>query len=44
LKAQEWAIEQPRRDLADYTWEYRHGHPRTHQAFVGSLRLIVGQP
>lgn len=31
------------RDLADGTWDRRHGHLRTQRHFEGSLRLIVGR-
>jgi SAM-dependent methyltransferase len=32
------------RDLADGTWDARHGHLRTQPAFEGSLILVVSQP
>jgi hypothetical protein len=32
------------RDLADGTWDERHGHLRTLPAFDGSLTLVVSQP
>jgi SAM-dependent methyltransferase len=32
------------RDLADGTWDERHGHLRTLPAFDGSLILVVSQP
>jgi SAM-dependent methyltransferase len=32
------------RDLADGTWDRRHGHLRTQPEFLGSLKLIVGRP
>ena len=32
------------RDLADGTWDGRHGHLRNQPFFEGSLRLIVGRP
>ena len=31
-------------DLADGTWDRKHGHLRTQPFFEGSLRLIVGRP
>ena len=33
-----------RADLADGTWDARHGHHRTQRAFDGCLRLVTGQP
>ena len=32
------------RDLANGTWDDKHGHLRTQPFFEGSLRLIVGRP
>jgi SAM-dependent methyltransferase len=32
------------RDLADGTWDGRHGHLRTQPAFDGSLILVTGRP
>ncbi len=32
------------RDLADGTWDARHGHLRELDAFEAGLRLIVGMP
>jgi hypothetical protein len=32
------------RDLADGTWDRRHGHLRTQPAFDGSLILATSQP
>jgi SAM-dependent methyltransferase len=42
-QAEERAVEQLRRDLADGTWEARYGHLREQATFTGSLRLIVGR-
>lgn len=33
-----------RADLADGTWDARHGHLRTQPSLDGSLRLVVAQP
>jgi hypothetical protein len=33
-----------RADLADGTWDARHGHLRTQPSFDGPLRLVVAQP
>jgi SAM-dependent methyltransferase len=33
-----------RADLADGTWDARHGHLRTQPTFDGPLRLVVAQP
>lgn len=43
-EAEAQAIERLERDLADGTWEARFGHLRKSPEFVGSLRLIIGQP
>jgi SAM-dependent methyltransferase len=34
-------VEHLRRDLADGTWDRRHGHLRTQPTFDGSLRLLI---
>jgi hypothetical protein len=33
-----------REDLLSGAWDDRHGHLRTQPQFIGSLRLVVGQP
>jgi SAM-dependent methyltransferase len=38
------AVEHLRSDLDSGTWDERYGHLRTQPDFVGSLRLLVGQP
>lgn len=37
-------VEHLGRDLADGTWDGKHGHLRTQPFFDGSLRLLVGRP
>ncbi|MEV6349657.1 class I SAM-dependent methyltransferase [Actinoplanes sp. NPDC051851] len=38
------AVGSLRADLDSGAWDERHGHLRTQEAFLGSLRLIVGRP
>lgn len=42
--AQERTVARLEADLADGTWDARHGAPRTQQSFDGSLVLIVSEP
>jgi ubiquinone/menaquinone biosynthesis C-methylase UbiE len=42
--AEERAVERLRADLADGTWDARHGHLRTQPWHEGSLRLVVSRP
>ena len=42
--AQERFEQHLRRDLADGTWDRKHGHLRTQPAFDGSLVLVVSEP
>ena len=37
-------VEHLRTDLADGTWDARHGHLRSQREFVGSLRIIRSEP
>ena len=37
-------VEHLGRDLADGSWDRRHGHLRSQPFFKGSLKLVVGRP